>query len=294
MMRLGVVFPQTEIGPDPDLVRTYAQAVEQMGYQHLVFYDHVLGASPERPEKLNGPYTHLDQFHEVFVVMGYLAACTTDLELVCEVLVLPQRQTALVAKQAAEVATLSRGRLRLGVGIGWNHVEYESLGQSFHDRGNRIEEQVELLRQLWSEPVTRFDGRYHQVRDAGINPLPPLGRIPLWMGGTADVVLRRAARLADGWMTQERPGSGFEEAWDKVRGYLKDNGRDPQDFGVAARITLKPDDTHTSIGHGVQWRQCGATHLSLNTMGLGLGALDEHLELLRSFKQAWDGQTGGQ
>src|SRR5438105_2091500 len=194
-MRIGVVFPQTEIGSDPSVIRDYAQAAESIGYKHLLVYDHVLGASTEHRPDWRGPYTSETPFHEPFVLFGYLAAITQQLELVMGVLVLPQRQTALVAKQAAEVDVLSGGRLRLGVGIGWNQVEYEALGEDFHNRGKRIEEQITLLRELWTEPVVDFTGRWHRVAEAGVNPLPMQRPIPIWMGGYADVVLERAGRM---------------------------------------------------------------------------------------------------
>src|SRR5579862_9048183 len=200
-MHIGVIFPQNEIGTDPDVVRDYARTAEDQGYKHLLAYDHVLGADPRnRPGWTR--YTHASLFHEVFVLFGYLAAITTKLELVTGVLILPQRQTALVAKQAAEIDILSRGRLRLGVGVGWNSVEYEALGQNFRDRGKRIEEQVDVLRALWTQDVITIDARWHHIVEAGINPLPVQRPIPIWMGGDAEEVLRRIARIADGWFPQ--------------------------------------------------------------------------------------------
>ena len=200
-MKLGVVFPQTEIGNDPIVIRDYAQAAEGAGYDHLLVFDHGLGAKVERFDKLGRrpPYTDQSPFHEVFVLFGYLAAFTQRLELVTGIVILPQRQTALVAKQAAAVDVLTRGRLRLGIGIGWNHVEYEALNEDFHNRGRRMEEQVALLRELWAKTAISFEGRYHHVSRAGINPLPP-SRIPIWMGGGDDRVLARIGRLADGWL----------------------------------------------------------------------------------------------
>ena len=194
-MRTGVVFPQTEIGSDPVLVRDFAQAAEGLGYAHLLVFDHVLGAGLEHRPGWSGAYAADDPFHEPFVLFGYLAGLTQRIELVTGVLVLPQRQTALVAKQAAEVDVLSQGRLRLGVGVGWNDVEYEALGEDFHDRGRRIEEQVSLLRALWTEPVVDFAGRWHRVPEAGINPLPVQRPIPVWFGGQAEPVLRRVGAV---------------------------------------------------------------------------------------------------
>src|SRR6266511_1030020 len=181
-MNIGVVFPQVEIGQDPSAVRDYAQAVEAMGYTHILVFDHVLGANPERPGGWKGPYTYRHVFHEPFVLFGYLAAVTQRLELVTGIIILPQRQTALVAKQAAAVDVLTRGRLRLGVGIGWNHVEYEALNEDFHTRGRRVSEQITVMRKLWTEPVVNFKGSYHHLDRAGINPLPVQRPIPVWMG----------------------------------------------------------------------------------------------------------------
>ena len=186
-MKLGAIFPQLEIGNDPAAIRDWAQAVEQMGYDHILVFDHGLGAHPDRFEgKFRPPYTHEMPFHEPFVLFGYLAALTERVELTTGILILPQRQTALVAKQAAQTDVLSGGRLRLGVGIGWNHVEYEALGENFRNRGRRMEEQVALMRRFWAEDLVDFNGRYHHVHQAGINPLPLRRSIPVWMGGGAD------------------------------------------------------------------------------------------------------------
>src|SRR5881296_3866417 len=207
-MKLGVVFPQTEIGSDPAVVRDYAQAAESAGYDHLLVFDHVLGGTLERFDRLGRrpPYTDESPFHEVFVLFGYLGACTQRLELVTGIVILPQRQTALVAKQAAAVDVLTGGRLRLGVGIGWNHVEYEALNEDFHTRGRRVSEQIAVMRKLWTEPVVTFKGSFHHLDRAGINPLPVQRPIPVWMGGMAEPVLKRVAQISDGWFPQFQPG----------------------------------------------------------------------------------------
>ena len=204
-MKLGVVFPQTEIEHSPAAIRDYAQAAEDLGYDYLLAYEHVLGANPERPGGWRGPYTHLHSFFEPFVLFSYLAGLTHRLQFTTGILILPQRQTVLVAKQAATLDALSGGRLRLGIGIGWNAIEYEALGEDFHTRGRRIEEQVELLRLLWTEPLVSFQGREHILSDAGIKPLPVQRPIPIWFGGSSDPVLRRMARLGDGWMPNPLP-----------------------------------------------------------------------------------------
>ena len=235
-MRVGVIFPQTEIGADPVGVRDYVQASEDMGYDHLIIYDHVLGADTSYHTEWNRPYTFKDMFHEVFVVFGYMAAITTRLELVTSVLVLGQRQSALVAKQAAEVDVLSGGRLRLGIGTGWNHVEYEALGENFHDRGRRSEEQIELMRALWTQEVVDFEGRWHRVPHAGINPLPVQRPIPIWLGGGAEAVVKRVARIADGWFPQFGPDDVGRETLERMHGYAREAGRDPKDIGIEGRI----------------------------------------------------------
>ena len=286
-MKLGVVFPQTEIGVDPIVIRDYAQAAEQIGYEHVLVFDHVLGADPARFEgKFRPPYTHQTLFHEPFVLFGYLAAVTTKLELTTGIIILPQRQTALVAKQAAEVDVLSGGRMRLGVGIGWNHVEYEALGENFRNRGRRIEEQIALLRRLWTEELLDFDGKYERVNQASINPLPIQRPIPIWMGGTADAVLRRVARLADGWFPQFRPGPQASETIEHLRGYIREAGRRVEDVGIEGRISMfnTPEDQWSAALQG--WRDLGATHVSFNTMNAGLASPQAHIDAIRRFHAA--------
>lgn len=283
-MQFGAVFPQTEIGSDPAAVKAYAQAAEGLGYDYLLAYDHVLGANPDRPDGWRGPYTHNDLFHEPMVLFGYLAALTERIELTTGVIVLPQRQTALVAKQAAQIAVLSGGRLRLGVGIGWNSVEFEALGENFNNRGKRIEEQVTLLRQLWSQPLVKFSGQYHHISDAGLNPLP-LRPIPVWFGGTADVVLERMARLGDGWIANSMSPEKFQIARDKLHTYLSQAGRSPDSFGLDMRLNLKNSPREQWAADIARWRALGVTHLSLNTMGVELKTVDAHIAVLRQFKE---------
>lgn len=287
-MKLGVVFPQTEIGADPAVVRDYVQTAEGVGYESLVIYDHVLGANPERPGGWNGPYTHQHNFHEPFVLFGYLAALTQQIELVTGVLVLPQRQTALVAKQAAEVDVLSGGRLRLGVGVGWNAVEYTALGENFNNRGQRIEEQVILLRRLWTEPLVNFEGKFHQIPDAGLKPLPNQRPIPIWFGGSADAVLRRIARIGDGWMPNSGNIENTQAKLKVLQGYLEEAGRDPQTFGLDVRVNFKQVDPQDWPGEIERWRAIGTTHLSVNTMGAGLSP-QEHIATIRQLKTVING-----
>ena len=276
-MQIGTVFPQTEIGADPAVIRAYAAAAEELGYAHLVAYDHVLGADPEGHPGWSGPYDVDSTFHEPFVLMGYLAAITS-LELVTSIIILPQRQTALVAKQAAEVDLLSEGRLRLGVGLGWNPVEYEALGKDFTDRGRRITEQVELLRLLWTKKSVTYTGRYERVTAAGLAPLPVQRPVPIWFGAYAPAALRRAGRIADGWFPNVSPGPRLDEAIAIVRGAAEKAGRDPDTMGMEGRITLARTDD--PAGQFELWRAAGATHVSVNTMGLGLTGVDGHIAAL--------------
>jgi len=285
-VKLGVVFPQTEIGADPIAVRDYAQAAEQLGYNHLLVFDHVLGAHPDRFEgRFRPPYNYRTPFHEPFVLFGYLAALTS-LELVTGILILPQRQTALVAKQAAAVDVLTRGRMRLGVGIGWNFVEYEALGQDFHNRGRRVEEQVALLRRFWTEELVDFDGRYHTVHRAGIAPLPVQRPIPVWMGGGADRVIERIARIADGWFPQFRPGPDARATIDRLRALIVEAGRKPDDVGIEGRVSLANTPEGDWAGALAGWRDLGATHVAVNTMGVDLGSPQAHIDAITRFKRA--------
>lgn len=289
-MKLGVIFPQTEIGNDPVAIRDYVQAVEQLGYHHVLAYDHVLGAHPRRFESygFRPPYTYQTPFHEPFVLFGYLAGLTTRLELVTGILVLPQRQTALVAKQAAEVDVLTKGRLRLGVGIGWNAVEFEALGENFKNRGRRSEEQVALLRELWTKELVDFEGAYHRVRDAGINPLPVQRPIPVWMGAMAEPAIRRLARIADGWFPQFAPDPEGAAAIERLHGYVRDAGRRPEDVGIEGRISMART-TEEQWGSTLEaWRELGATHVSFNTMGADLHSPQNHIEAIERFKQQAD------
>jgi probable F420-dependent oxidoreductase len=278
-VKIGAVFPQLEIGADPAVVRDWVTTVEQAGYSHVHAYDHVLGADPANRPGWTG-YTDKSLFHEVFVLFGYLAAITSSVELVTGVLVLPQRQTALVAKQAAEVDVLSGGRLRLGVGIGWNQVEYQALGVPFRQRGALLEEQVEVLRRLWAEPVISYDGRFHRIEEAGLNPLP--GRqIPIWFGGGADAVLRRTGRVGDGWMPQTGPDAETRARVERLRAYATEAGRDPATIGIEPRLTLAEVPEKDWPTFVQSWRDLGATHLAVNTMKLGLNHPEDHAKVLR-------------
>lgn len=284
-MKIGVVFPQTEFGSDPGAIRDYAQTAEALGFTHIIAYDHVLGANPDRPGGWSGPYTHLTPFHEPFVLFAYMAAHTAQIEFAPGVIILPQRQTALVAKQAATLDVLSNGRLRLGVGLGWNSVEYTALNEDFHSRGARIAEQVNVLRELWTKPLVNFAGKYHTIPDAGLNPLPVQRPIPIWFGGSVDAALKRAARVADGWLSTFRVFADAQRAIGIVEQALADNGRTRSDFGIEGRFGYgsgKPDEWRKSLE---DWRNAGASHVSFNTMGANLTTPQAHIDAIRAFAQ---------
>jgi probable F420-dependent oxidoreductase len=284
-MKIGVVFPQTEIGGDAGAVRAYGQRVEELGYTHLVAYDHVVGADPTVHKGWSGPYDVSSTFHEPFVMFGYLAGLTS-LELVTGIVILPQRQTALVAKQAAEVDLLTGGRFRFGVGLGWNAVEYDALGKDFTDRGRRVENQVELLRRLWTEPSVTYEANGERVIGAGLAPLPLQRPIPIWFGAASPPAYGRAGRLGDGWFPLVPPGPKLDEARTLVEAAAVAAGRDPSTLGLEGRVSWGTGGAVAVADHAERWRKIGATHLSVNTMGAGLDSVDAHLEALASSADA--------
>ena len=291
-MDLGVVFPQTEIGTDPGAIAAFARAAEDLGFAHLLIYDHVLGAVPRGGEWLG--YTYEDAFHEPLVLLGYLAGVTTRLVLATGILILPQRQTALVAKQAAEVDLLTQGRLRLGVGVGWNSVEYEVLGENFHQRGARLEEQIAVLRALWTQEVVTFTGRFHRIVEAGINPLPVQRPIPIWFGGESEAAMRRIARLGDGWIlggTLRSPherhpqvSGGYPAMVGRFREYLREAGRPVDAVALERRVAVSagPEKWRSTAE---EWRSIGGTHFSLSTMNAKLETPDQHIAAMRRFRE---------
>ena len=280
-MRIGVVFPQTEIGADAGAVRAYAEHVEGLGFAHLLAYDHVVGADPKIHDGWDGFYDVHDTFHEPLVTFGYLAAVTSSLELVTGVVILPQRQTVLVAKQAAEVDLLSGGRLRLGIGLGWNAVEYEALGEDFSNRGKRSEEQVDLMRKLWTEQTVTYHGTYHRVTGAGLAPLPIQRPIPVWFGAASPRACRRAGRLGDGWFPMVGPGPKLEQARQEVAQAATEAGRDPAQIAMEGRVSWNGNADDLAAGLRV-WADAGASHVSINTMAAGLASVDDHLRALTS------------
>jgi probable F420-dependent oxidoreductase len=277
-MKLGVVFPQTEIGSDPDVIAEFATTAESLGYGHLIAYDHVLGASTQSRPDWKGPYTTESMFHEPFVLFGYLAGLTQSIELVTAVIILPQRQTALVAKQAACVDVISKGRLRLGIGTGWNEVEYEALGENFNDRGIRSEEQIELLRRLWQDEAISYDGRWHKVTDAGLNPLPARRNIPIWLGGTAPKVIDRVARIGDGWfpfLTKH-----LDRQIETLHERAKVAGRDPLEIGIECFVAASttPEELKKLAERGV-------THAAVVTMNQGLPSPASHIDAIKRSRE---------
>lgn len=286
-MKIGVSYPTTEVAGDPDAIRKFAWAAEDLGYEHLMAYDHVVKCPHEgREPKLTGPYTDKDTFHDPFVLFGFAAACTDKLEFATGVLVLPQRQTALVAQQAADVDLLSRERFRLGVGIGWNYVEFDALGQDFRTRGKRVEEQIGLLRQLWTTPLVSFDGRFDRIDRAGINPRPRR-QIPIWLGGHSEVAYERGARLGDGFI-YAAPGPGAVEAWESTRRHLRALGRPEAEFGREL-LALFARDAQEAADHLKIWRDAGGTHACVPSMGKGLGSeIEAHIEYVAEVKRLVD------
>jgi probable F420-dependent oxidoreductase len=293
-MDVGVVFPQTEIGSDPIAVRDYAQTAESLGYSHILAFDHVLGANRASRPDFRGPYDHQSLFHEPFVLYGYLAGLTNTIGLTTGIIIVPQRQTALVAKQAAAVDVLSGGRLRLGIGIGWNDVEFEALGENYHNRGKRSEEQVEVMRALWTQETVTYAGTWHKITDAGINPLPVQQPIPILFGGMADAVMRRVARLGDGWLPQfegfgpdgKSPNEDGRALIARLHEYIREAGRDPAAVDIEGRVKLGQRSPEACAAEVAAWRDLGATHVTFNTMGAGLSSPDAHMDAIRGFKEA--------
>ena len=284
--KIGAVFPQTEIGNDPDGINQYVTAVESMGYDHILIYDHVLGASTANRPNWKGAYRLEDSFHEVMVLFGYISAITTKIELATGILVLPQRDTALVAKQAAELDILSNGRLRLGVGIGWNDVEFEALNSEFTNRGARIEEQVSLLRELWTNELVTFKGKWHDLDDMGISPLPPQSPIPIWFGGAANAVMQRIGKMGDGWIYpgySPFPDIQSKTMLDSIKNSANQANRSISQIGIEKILSESEKPKEGWSDAGSLWMEYGATHLSINTMGANLTSINGHLDALESF-----------
>ncbi len=285
-MQIGVVYPQIELPSDSAVMRDYAQTAEALNFSHILAYDHVLGANPDRPGGWQGPYTHTDPFQEPFILFSYMAGLTERIGFATGIIILPQRQTTLVAKQAAQVDVVSNGRLRLGIGNGWNKVEYVALNEDFHTRGKRIEEQVTLMRELWTKELVTFDGEWHTIQDAGLNPLPHQQPIPVWFGGHADAVLERIARMGDGWMTNYRTPDDAQASLDTLANYANDLGRDPDTIGLEARVHANAGSLDEILATVDDWQAAGASHITYNTMGAGFTSPTQHLDAIQAFAEA--------
>ena len=296
-MRLGVSFAQREIPSDAGAIREYAQAAESLGYEYMSTGDHVLGAGISNRPDWSGPYTHKDLWHEPLTLFGFLAGVTRTLGFLAGVLILPQRQASLVAKQAAVVDVLSNGRLRLGVGVGWNDVEYEALDEEFGNRGERIEEQIEVMRALWTQELVTFEGRWHRITDAGINPLPVQRPIPIWFGGgpgsagsrsarLSDRVLRRIARMGNGWLPTLDPDENGRATIARLHEHMREAGRDPADMGLQGSVPIADQAPEEWVQRALAWRELGATHLAVGTASAGFSTVSEHLDALGRAKEA--------
>jgi len=284
-MEIGAVFPHNEIGTDPGAIKAYAQGVESLGATHLLIYDHVLGADPDRPGGFEGPYDKDVAFHEPFTTFAFIAACTDSLELITTVLILPQRQTVLVAKQSAELALLSNNRFRLGVGTGWNEVEYVGLNESFGDRGRRQAEQVQLMRRLWTEDSLNYTGDYHRINRASIRPRPEKP-IPVWFGGGAPALLKRCAELGDGWIPLGGPNDRSRQALETIRSLREEAGLSWAGFGIQAQAQYAGGTPERWASHAQKWRELGATHLAVATHNAGDTDADGHLTRIAEYLES--------
>lgn len=284
-MQLGAVIPHHEIGTDPGAIVAYAQGAEELGVSHLLIYDHVVGVDRDRPGGLEGPYDSNVAFHEPMVLFGFLAACTTSVELVTAILILPQRQTVLAAKQAAEVAVLSNDRLRLGIGVGWNTVEYDALNEEFGNRGRRQEEQVDLMRRLWTEDAFSYDGEFHRFEHASILPRPT-APVPILFGGSAPALLDRCARLGDGWMPLGSPNEKSADRIAEMRRIREAAGTSWDGFEIRAQAQWGGGTPERWRSHAERWRELGATHLAVATHNAGDTDVDGHLARIVEYRDA--------
>ena len=281
-MEIGAVFPHNEIGTDPQAIKDYAQGVEELGVTHLLIYDHVLGADRDRPGGFEGPYDKDIAFHEPFTTFAFIAAVTQKLDMITTVMILPQRQTVLVAKQAAELAILSNNRFKLGIGVGWNAVEYVGLNENFHDRGKRQAEQVELMRLLWESEVLEYKGNYHEIDKASINPRPSLP-VPIWFGGGAPKLIQRCAELGDGWIPLMGPNDKAKAMLDEIKEKRAAKGLSWEDFGVQAQAQYAGGNPELWAKHATKWRDLGASHLAIATHNAGQTDVQGHLKRIQEY-----------
>jgi len=293
-MQLGASLPVGDIGGGPTVMRDYAQAAEGLGFDFLVGPDHVLGADPDKIPSGVRMGSNATAYHDPFVLFGFLSGVTKKIGFAAGVLILAQRQAALVAKQAACLDELSGGRFRLGVGVGWNEIEFQGLGMDFHTRGKRSEEQVRFMQALWANPTTTFDGKYHQLTDGGINPRPKSGKVPVWFGGHAEVTLKRVAKYGDGFMPNRwPPGDEVLAIFERLRGMIKAEGRDPKDVGLDVWVSMgkgNEEDWHKEFAF---WKKAGATHITAHTTftsaihaRIAGKTYDDHLKAITRYKAA--------
>ena len=284
-MEIGAVFPHNEIGTDPQAIKDYAQGVEELGVTHLLIYDHVLGADRDRPGGFEGPYDKDVAFHEPFTTFAFIAAVTKKLDMITTVMILPQRQTVLVAKQAAELAILSNNRFKLGIGVGWNAVEYTGLNENFKNRGKRQEEQVELMRLLWESEVLEYKGDYHHIDKASINPRPSKS-VPIWFGGGVPKLIERCADLGDGWIPLMGPNEAARKTLAAIKEKRKSKGLDWDNFGVQAQAQYAGGDAERWNKHAEKWRNLGASHLAIATHNAEPTNVDGHLGRIKEYLNA--------
>lgn len=284
-MQIGAVFPHNEIGNDPGAIKVFAQGVEDLGISHLLIYDHVLGADPDREGGFRGPYDKDVAFHEPFTTFAFIAAVTERLEMITTVMILPQRQTVLAAKQAAEVALLSNNRFRLGVGVGWNEVEYVGLNETFNNRGRRQAEQVEVMRKLWSEDSLDYTGDFHRIDKASINPRPSQ-QIPIWFGGSAPALLDRVARLGDGWIPLMGANEKAQACIDTIKATREAAGLSFDNFGIQAQAQYAGGSPERWQKHAQAWKDMGCTHIAIATHNTGPTDVDGHLSRIREYQEA--------
>ena len=287
-MQIGAVFPHNEIGTDPGAIKAYAQGVEAMGITHLLIYDHVLGADPDREGGFRGPYDKDVAFHEPFTTFAFIAGVTDKIDLITTVMILPQRQTVLAAKQAAEVALLSNNRFKLGIGVGWNELEYVGLNETFNNRGRRQEEQVDVMRKLWSEDSLDYTGEYHRIDKASINPRPSK-TIPIWFGGSAPALLDRVARLGDGWIPLMGANDKAKACIDTIKQTREAAGLGFDNFGIQAQAQYAGGSPERWRKHAEAWREMGCTHLAIATHNAGPTDVDGHLARIGEYQQALQG-----
>ncbi len=284
-MEIGAVFPHNEIGTDPQAIKDYAQGVEELGVTHLLIYDHVLGADRDRPGGFEGPYDKDVAFHEPFTTFAFIAAVTKKLDMITTVMILPQRQTVLVAKQAAELAILSNNRFKLGIGVGWNAVEYTGLNENFKNRGKRQEEQVELMRLLWESEVLEYKGDYHHIDKASINPRPSKS-VPIWFGGGAPQLIERCADLGEGWIPLMGPNEAARKTLAAIKEKRESKGLDWDNFGVQAQAQYAGGDAERWNKHAEKWRNLGASHLAIATHNAEPTNVEGHLGRIKEYLNA--------